>query len=157
DLGDYSIQPLAPGMMAERVKLDFKTQPQVIRLKPGHTIAGCIVEAGTSNVIPGAEIRAVNFTNPKLPAVTTHSDTNGHFNFTELAAGDYRFFIQGGGQTASQQTYRSDVDTNITLAVKLSPWSTLKPTPPAPASVKNTHEDQIQIAQLVQDGKLMFQ
>jgi beta-lactamase regulating signal transducer with metallopeptidase domain len=147
DLGDYSIEPLTPGMMAERVQLDFKTQPQVIRLKPGRKIAGRIVEAGTSNVIPGAEIRAVNLTNLKLPSVTTHSDTNGNFNLTQLATGDYRFFVQGGEQTASQQTYRSDIDTNITLAVKLSPWSTLKSIPRATNSGSTSGATNVVLAQ----------
>jgi len=171
-LGDYTIGADVPGMTAERVKLDFDKQPQTIRLERGRRIAGYLVESNTSNIIPGAQIRAVVLENDKLSPLTIQTDADGHFEFTQAGNGDYTFFLNCGVPT-SQQTYRGNVDTNITLAVKLYPWSTVKSVPRASGSMTNgetievaagtntpesvKEEEQIQTARLVQDGKLLFQ
>ena len=129
-VGDYTIEADVPEMTAERVKLDFNRQPQTIRLERGRRIAGYLVESNTSNIIPGAQIRAVVLGNDKLTSLTTQTEADGHFEFTQAGKGDYTFFLDCG-VPASQQTYRGNVDTNITLAVKLYPWSKLKPKPPS--------------------------
>ena len=156
---------IVSNLVSDDVKPDQRIRPLTIQLKPSRRIAGRLIEAGTTNVIPGAKIR-VSFNENLL---TAYTDSEGRFEFTELVSGNYTLYVEGGDPTTSQQTYRPDIDTNITLAVKLYPSSTLKPVPTSststtndptsetPASVKSTHDEQIQITQLVQDGKLMFQ
>ncbi|MBC8096252.1 MAG: carboxypeptidase regulatory-like domain-containing protein [Akkermansiaceae bacterium] len=131
-VGEYFVEVDAPGMMAERIKLNFKSQPQTLRLKRGRTLAGRVVEAGTGHPIPNAEVRAVDFETFKLPALTTRTDANGRFEFTSLGNARYRFFVSDG-QVAENQEFPANGDTNLTLSVKLYDWSKLKPkAPPAP-------------------------
>ncbi len=128
DLGEYTVAASAPGMMAESVKLDFKSQPQTIRLQRGRTLAGRVVEAGTGLVIPGSEVR-VWTDGGKLPAQTTHTDADGRFEFNNLGDASYTVFVEDG-QSVSNQKYRADGSTNLTVAVKLYAWSKVKPKVP---------------------------
>jgi beta-lactamase regulating signal transducer with metallopeptidase domain len=125
-VGEYSAEIIASGWMTERVKLDFKSQPQTIRLKRGRTLAGRVVEAGTGYVIPGMEVRALDFDQHKLPMLTTHTDAEGRFEFTMLGDVNYTLYADGG-QLIGNQKFRADGTTNLTLTVKLYEWSKLKP------------------------------
>ncbi len=128
DIGEYSVQPDAAGFMAERVKLNINAQPQTIRLKRGKTIAGRVVESSTGYVIPGAEVRALDYDKNKLPIQTTHTDADGRFEFTTLGDVNYTLYVEDGERTWPQnRTFRADTDTNVTLAVKPYDWSKLKP------------------------------
>jgi hypothetical protein len=87
----------APGAMTERVKLDFGSQPQTIRLKRGRTLAGRVVQAGTGYAIPNTPVTAVDFDHPKLPMLRTQTDADGRFEFsTRWAKGTTRFPLGTG-------------------------------------------------------------
>ena len=143
DMGEYSVEVDAPGMMAERMALDFGSQPQTIRLKRGRTLGGRVVEAGTGYPIPGMEVRALDYDRNKLPMLTTHTDADGRFEFTTLGDVNYTLYPDGGellGRPASGNLkFRADGRTNLTLTVKLYEWSKLKPkAPAATAGTMNT-------------------
>jgi beta-lactamase regulating signal transducer with metallopeptidase domain/uncharacterized GH25 family protein len=129
DRGGYSVEANAPGAMDERVKLDFGSQPLTIRLKPGRTLAGRVVEAGTGYVIPNEEVRAQDFDREKLPMVMTRTDAAGRFEFTTLGDGNYTFYFSDG-QLLSDEKFRADGNTNVVLMVKLYAWSKVKPRAP---------------------------
>jgi hypothetical protein len=133
DVGDYSIEVKAAGIMAERTKLRFGSQPQTIRLKPGRTLAGRVVEAGTGYPIPKAEVRALDFDTHKLPMLTTHTDADGGFSFSSLGGVDYTLYVDGE-QLTGEKKFPADGNTNVTLAVKLYEWSKLKPLQPGKTS-----------------------
>ena len=126
ELGKYSVEVDAPGLMAERVKLDFGSQPQTIRLKRGRTLAGRVVEAGTGCAIPDAEVRAVDSEHFQLPMLTARTDADGHFEFTTLGDVSYTFF-SADGQLLTDKKFRADGSTNLVLPVKLYGWSKVKP------------------------------
>jgi beta-lactamase regulating signal transducer with metallopeptidase domain len=134
-VGDYTIEPEVPGLMAERVTLDFGNQPRTIRLKRGRTISGRVVEAGTGYAIPGAEVSAADIDTLKMPSLKTRTDSEGHFEFTSLGDVNYTLFLDAGQQVTSK-TYRGNVDTNITVELKLYPWSIVKPKAPETALVE---------------------
>jgi beta-lactamase regulating signal transducer with metallopeptidase domain/uncharacterized GH25 family protein len=139
DVGVYSLEATAPGIMSETVKLNFNSQPQVIRLQRGRTLAGRVVEAGTGYPIPDMEVRALDYDSNKLPMVTTHTDGDGRFEFTTLGGVDYTLYADGGELLGRPQSgnlkFRADGRTNLTLTVKLYEWSNVKPKPPvAPAA-----------------------
>ncbi|HMP84175.1 MAG TPA: hypothetical protein PKA41_15870 [Verrucomicrobiota bacterium] len=125
-VGDYFVQVNAPNQMAERVKLEFGSQPQTIRLKRGHTLAGRVVEADTGLVVPDVEVRASDFEHYKLPMLKTRTDANGRFEFTSLGDTEYRFYVEAG-QMMDNRQYRADGSTNLTLTVKLYEWSKARP------------------------------
>jgi beta-lactamase regulating signal transducer with metallopeptidase domain/uncharacterized GH25 family protein len=125
-LGEYFVELKAPGLMAERVQLDFGSQPQAIRLQRGRSLAGRVVEAATGQVIPHAEVRVANLQRGDRPMLKAHTDEEGRFEFTSLADAEYTFFVEGA-QLASDKKLRADNSTNIILAVKLYEWSELKP------------------------------
>jgi protocatechuate 3,4-dioxygenase beta subunit len=118
DLGKYSVEVDAPGMMAEMIKLDFGSQPQTIRLKRGRTLAGRVVQAGTGYAIPNTDVRAADSEHFQLPMLTARTDADGRFEFTALGDADYTFYCQGG-QLVPDKKYRADGSTNLVLAVKL--------------------------------------
>jgi beta-lactamase regulating signal transducer with metallopeptidase domain/type II secretory pathway component GspD/PulD (secretin) len=124
--GQYSVEVDAPGVMAESVKLDFSAQPQVIRLKRGHTLAGRVVEAGTGYPIPGEGVRALDFDRNQLPMVTTLTDADGRFEFNTLGDVTYTLYT-ADGEIKSDKQFRADGNTNVVLVVKLYGWSTVKP------------------------------
>jgi hypothetical protein len=126
DLGKYSVEVDAPGMMAERVELDFGSQPQTIRLQRGHTLAGRMVQAGTGDAIPNTDVRAAALEHFQLPMLTARTDADGRFEFTALGAGNYTFYCQAG-QLVPDKKYRADGSTNLMLAVKLYERSKVKP------------------------------
>lgn len=134
-LGEYTVEANAPGQMTEQVKLDFKSQPQTIRLKRGRTLAGRVVEAGTGYPIPDMEVRALDFDRRKLPMLTTHTDAEGRFEFTTLGDVTYTLYADGG-QLQGNNKFPADGSTNLTLEVKLYEWSKVKPKPPG-KSVKS--------------------
>jgi 5-hydroxyisourate hydrolase-like protein (transthyretin family) len=134
-LGTFSIEAQAPGIMAESVKLNFARQPQIIRLKPGRTLGGQVVDAATGWPIPGMEVRALDYDTDKLPMLTTHTDDNGHFEFTNLGDVNYTLYPDGGElldrPANGHLKFRADGRTNLVLRVKLYDWSKLKPKAPA--------------------------
>jgi beta-lactamase regulating signal transducer with metallopeptidase domain len=125
EVGEYSVEVSAPGARAECVKLDFKSSPQLIRLKAGQVLAGRVVQTGTGFAIPGMEVRAADFELFKLPMQTTRTDANGRFRFNSLGPVKYAFFVDGG-QIIGPHEFRAG-DTNVTLSVKLYEWSKLQP------------------------------
>jgi beta-lactamase regulating signal transducer with metallopeptidase domain/type II secretory pathway component GspD/PulD (secretin) len=135
-LGHYSVQLNAPGVMAESVKLNFGSQPQTIRLKPGRKLAGRVVEAGTGYALTNTEVRAW-VVESQLPQQTTRTDADGHFEFTTLGDGNYTFFC-GEGQVLTDKKFRADGRTNVVISVKLYEWSKVKPKVPA-ATVGETN------------------
>jgi len=129
DLGVYAVEVNAPGTMDERVKLDFGSRPLTIRLKPGRTLAGRVVEAGTGYAIPNAEVRALDYDRNKVQMVRTRTDAAGRFEFTTLGDGNYTLYVEDG-QLLSDKKFRADGNTNVVLAVKLYAWSRVKPRAP---------------------------
>ncbi len=130
-LGEYFVTAETPGAMAERVKLKFGPQPQIIRLQPGHILAGRVVEAGTGYPIPGMEVRAMDYERSNLPMVTTKTDADGFFKFTSLGDANYAFYpndaqLLGDHNNNAQQRFHADGRTNLTLKVKLYEWSKVK-------------------------------
>ena len=142
DMGRYSVEIDAPGMMAASVELIFRSQPQTIRLQRGRTLAGRVVEANSGYPIPGMEIRALDYEQNKLPMLTTHTDADGHFEFTTLGDVNYTLYPDGGELlprlNSGNQKFRADGRTNLTLTVKLYEWSKLKPKAP-PTTVGTTN------------------
>jgi hypothetical protein len=128
EFGGYSVGVHAPGAMTERVKLDFGSQPQTIRLKRGRTLAGRVVQAGTGYAIPNLEVNAVDL-DGQLPTVKARTDADGRFKFTTLGDVNYSFFF-GDGQLRRGQSYRADGSTNVVLAVELYEGSKVKPKAP---------------------------
>ena len=126
DLGGYSVEVDAPGIMTERVALNFKAQPQTIRLKRGHTLAGRVVEAGTGQPIPGAEVRALDYDHIQRPMVTTQTDADGRFEFNTLDDAQYSLYT-ADGEIKSDFKFRADGNTNVELRIKLYGWSKVKP------------------------------
>ena len=177
ELGEYSVEIDAPGVLAENVKLDFRSQPQTIRLQRGRTLAGRVVEAGTGYPIPGMEIRALDYEQNKLPMLTTHTDAEGRFEFTTLGDVNYTLYPDGGELlprlNSGNQKFRADGRTNLTLTVKLYEWSNLKPkapvTPVATTNVMGIMSDPnspnatnhfdatAKAVALVQDGRLFYE
>ncbi len=135
-IGDFSVTPSARGLMAERVKLDFNTQPQTIRLKHGRKLSGRVVQAGTGYPIPGAEVRAMNVDQLKLPSQTTRTDADGRFEFTTLGDTTYMLFVSDA-KMDQQPRLRAGEDAPVTLTVTLYEWSKLKPKAPI---AKRTHD-----------------
>jgi len=136
ELGEYFVEVNAPGTMAERVALDFGAQPQTIRLKRGHTLAGRVTETGTGYAIPDAEVRALDYDRNKLPMITTRTDADGRFEFNTLGEVNYTLFVEGG-QIMSDKKFHADGNTNVSLAVKPYIGSQLKPKRPEGLSVKD--------------------
>jgi beta-lactamase regulating signal transducer with metallopeptidase domain/type II secretory pathway component GspD/PulD (secretin)/uncharacterized GH25 family protein len=134
ELGEYSVEIDAPGVLAEKVKLDFRSPPQTIRLQRGRTLAGRVIEAGTGYPIPGMEVRALDYEQNKLPMLATHTDAEGRFEFTTLGDVNYTLYPDGGEllprPKSGNQKFRADGRTNLTLTVKLYEWSNLKPKAP---------------------------
>jgi beta-lactamase regulating signal transducer with metallopeptidase domain/uncharacterized GH25 family protein len=128
EVGNYSVEWHKPGVMAERVQLEFVSQPQTIRLQPGRTLAGRVVEAGTGYAIPNTEVRAW-VVEGQLPQQTTRTDADGHFEFTTLGDGNYTFFC-GEGQVLTDKKFRADGRTNVVISMKLYEWSKVKPKAP---------------------------
>ncbi len=129
-VGEYALQVKAPGLMAERIKPDFGSQPQTIRLKRGRTLAGRVVEAGTGYALPNVLVFAADFDHlNRLPQLQTRTDGNGRFEFTTLSDANYTLGF-GDGQLRPEKKYRADGSTNLVLAVKLYEWSKAKPKAP---------------------------
>ena len=128
-VGEYFVELSAPGLRAEKVRLNFQSQPQAIRLQRGRSLTGLVVEADTGHVIPGAEVRAADLQHGDRPTLKTHTDGDGRFAFTSLADTDYTFFVEGA-QLDPNKKIRADNSTNVLLAVKLYEWSELKPKRP---------------------------
>ena len=126
DLGEYTIEPMVPEKMDELVKLDFAAQPQLIHLRPGRSLGGRVVEAGTGLAITGVEVRALDFDRNQLPMLTTRTDENGRFAFSTLGEVNYTLYVEDG-QLLSEKKFRADGNTNILLTVKLYGWSKAKP------------------------------
>jgi uncharacterized GH25 family protein len=118
-----------PGMMAERIKLDFGSQPQTIRLKRGRTLAGRVVQAGTGYAIPNIEVRAFNSDHYELPNLMGRTDAEGRFEFNTLSDGNYMFFLSDV-QSFSDKKFRANGNTNLVLTVKLAEGSKVKPKAP---------------------------
>ena len=119
EIGEYSVEIDAPGVLAENVKLNFRSQPQTIRLQRGRMLGGRVVEAGTGYPIPGMEIRALDYDQNKLPMLTTHTDADGRFEFTSLGDANYTLYPDGGEllprPQSGNQKFRADGRTNLTL------------------------------------------
>jgi beta-lactamase regulating signal transducer with metallopeptidase domain len=130
ELGEYSVEPHASGLMAERVKLKADSQPQLIRLQRGRRLAGRVVEAGTGYAIRGVEIRAFDHDQFELPMVKTSTDQDGRFEFTSLGDRNYTFYAESS-QVIGDQKFRADGSTNLLLQVKLHEGSKVKPKAPA--------------------------
>lgn len=128
EMGEYSAIIEAPGSRAERVKIVAGTQPQVIQLRPGKRLAGRVVEDGTGHVLPDTDVRLVDLESLKLPELKTRTDANGWFEFTSLGDVNYTMFVDAGTQVLTRK-FRGDLDTNVTVAVKLYSWSKVKPKP----------------------------
>jgi beta-lactamase regulating signal transducer with metallopeptidase domain len=133
EAGVYTAEAEIPGLMAENVKLESRSQPQVIRLQRGRKLAGRVVESGTGFAIPGAEIRAFAPTQPKLPSLSTRADSDGRFEFASLGDASYSLYVSGA-RVLPENNYRADGSTNLALAVKLYEWSKLKPSGPPEAA-----------------------
>ncbi len=129
ELGKYWVEANAPGVMAERIKLDFSSRPQTIRLQRGRTLAGRVVQAGTGYALPNTEVRAADADHFQLPMLTARTDAGGRFEFTALGDGNYSFYCSEG-QLVSDKKIRADGNTNLLLAVKLYEWSKVKPKAP---------------------------
>ena len=131
DMGEYSIETAVPGLLAEKVVLNFSAQPQIIRLKRGRTLAGRVVDSVSGQPIPEMEVRALDYESNKLPMQTTHTDADGHFEFTSLGDANYTLYPDGGEllgrPTYGNLKFRADGRTNLVLTVKLYEWSKLKP------------------------------
>jgi hypothetical protein len=112
--------------MTERVKLEFGSQPQTIRLKRGRTLAGRVVQAGTGYAIPNTPVTAVDFDHPKLPMLRTQTDGDGRFEFSTMGEGNYTLSF-GDGQLVPDKKFRADGNTNVVLTVKLYERSKVKP------------------------------
>lgn len=128
DLGEYSVQVNAPGLMAEHVKLAFGPQPQTIRARKGERLAGRVVEASSGHPIPDTEVRVADLETFKLPMLRARTDAGGRFEFTSLGEITYTLFIDAGNIVGSPK-FRAGRDTNATVTVTLHPWSKLKVTP----------------------------
>jgi beta-lactamase regulating signal transducer with metallopeptidase domain len=126
EFGEYSVRVNAPGAMTERVKLEFGSQPQTIRLKRGRTLAGRVVQAGTGYAIPNTPVTAVDFDHPKLPMLRTQTDGDGRFEFSTMGEGNYTLSF-GDGQLVPDKKFRADGNTNVVLTVKLYERSKVKP------------------------------
>jgi uncharacterized GH25 family protein len=126
EFGEYSVRVNAPGATTERVKLDFGSQPQTIRLKRARTLAGRVVQAGTGYAIPNVEVSAVDLDRLQLPTVKARTDADGRFQFTTLGDVNYSFFF-GDGQLLHDKKYPADGSTNVLLTVKLYEGSKAKP------------------------------
>jgi len=152
DLATYAVQADAPGLMAELVKLKFNGQPQAIQLKPGHVLGGHVVDAATGYPIPDTEVR-VWTQNDSLPQQTSHTDADGYFEFNTLGDSEYTLFTQEG-QEISNQKFRADGNTNLTVRIKLYAWSKAQPKAPAARMIPTTSSrkatlqklDQIRVA-----------
>ena len=94
EFGEYSVRVNAPGAMAERVKLDFGSQPQTIRLKRGRTLAGRVLEATSVRPVISAKVRAFS-KDGRGVMQTTQTDTSGKFIFDTLEEGDYQLSVYG--------------------------------------------------------------
>ena len=128
-LGDYSVQPAIPGAMTVSFKLNFGSQPQIIRLQRGRILGGRVVQGGTGYAIPDAEVRALNYALGNLPMLTARTDANGRFQFTSLGDAKYTFYVDGA-QCDSNQEFRADGNTNVLLTVQLLAGSLIKPGAP---------------------------
>jgi beta-lactamase regulating signal transducer with metallopeptidase domain len=123
--GDYFVEVHSPQLMAERVKLAFGSQPQIIRLRRGHTLAGRVVESETSDLVQGVEVRAIDSAHYKLPAIRTRTDDEGRFEFTSLGDGEYTLYVEDG-QIVGQHKFFPERGTNVTVAIKPYEWSRIK-------------------------------
>ena len=119
ELGVYSLEVKAPGTMTERVKLDFASQPQTIRLKRGRTLAGRVTAAGTGHPVPNAEVTAMDADLFQMPMVKTRTDADGRFEFTTLGDANYSFYCSNG-QLLTDKKFRANGNTNVVLTVKLN-------------------------------------
>ena len=125
EIGAYKVEVDAPGQMAERLKLDFGSQPQTFPLQRGRTLGGRIVEAGNGLPLPFVAVRAWSG-DGSGPQPSMKTDADGRFMFTTFGEGEYTLYTDAG-QMVSNEKYRADGNTNLTLEVKLYPWSKVKP------------------------------
>jgi beta-lactamase regulating signal transducer with metallopeptidase domain len=135
-VGKYSLEVASPGCRAENVEVDFSRLPLTIRLKPGLTLAGQVIEVGTGYVCPNTEIRALAYEPfSKYPLQTTRTDADGRFEFTTLGDATYRLFVDGAyfADPREPAEYKAGQATPLRLEVKLYPGSRLVPKPPSPS------------------------
>ena len=170
DAGKYVVTISAPGCQSERVDADFSRLPEKWQLKRGLALAGRVVEAGTGNVIPDAEVRAWT-TDTHLPSQTTRTDADGRFEFDTLGQATYSLFVNGANFQPDATDGFAAGRTNLLLKVTPYPGSQLKPKAPGetnaaavslqkdnnPTVAANAVEGKIEAAKLVQDGKLLYE
>jgi len=169
DAGKYAVNLSAPGCQSENVDVDFSRLPMKLQLKRGLKISGQVVEAGTGNVIPDAEVRAWTM-DSQLPAQTTLTDADGRFEFNTLGNATYHLFVSGANFQPDTSDEFAAGRTNLLLKVTPYPGSRLQPKAPPDKTISessdaatnlssqtNSFEEKLETDRLFQDGKLLYE
>jgi hypothetical protein len=126
-----------PGYRSLTKDVENFDEPLEIKLERGKVVKGNVIDDETGWPIPGAEVYALP-TDFSIPEPTTYldadnvTDEQGRFKFSTMARREYQLHVRSAQLTNHRNggIITGGDQKEITLQVKLSKWSNLKPRKP---------------------------
>lgn len=126
-----------PGYRPVKMKVENFDRTLEVKLERGHVVTGTVVDDQTGWPIPRAEVYALP-TDYRVPEPTTYlnadnvTDEQGRFRFSTMARREYQLNVRSAQVAKLSHAIVTGGDQKeITLRVKLSEWSKLKPRKPS--------------------------
>jgi len=122
-IATYTLNATQPGVATKRVKVNFNRLPVTLQLIPGMKLSGRVTNRITGRALADTEVRAWT-DDQSWPALSTHTDAQGHYEFTTLGDAKYQIFVDGANFPNNyDHHFRAGVVTNLNLEVK--PWQSV--------------------------------
>jgi len=98
--------------------VNFNRLPVTLQLIPGMKLSGRVTSRLTGRALADTEVRAWT-DDQSWPALSTHTDAQGHYEFTTLGDAKYQIFVDGANFPNNyDHHFRAGVITNLDLEVE---------------------------------------